>query len=390
LSEGLAEYFATAQIDGSNIYVGGLSPDRMQVLKTYRLLPLAEFLNVDHDSPHYNETSKANGFYAQAWAFVHFMQNRHAAAFKSYIDALSGGRADLFDFVKVTPRTLQTDFENYVNWFLARATGVRIRSEREKWTMRVEPIVDAEARMSISEILITMGRLDEARVHLEAIDALEAEFPRASYYRGVLARLSDHDEDARDLFVDALMDPQLGPRAAVSLVQIGEMQIPSVRSTLEQSARANTRTPDVYWALSEIYLEDIRRIQETVVLSARAMPLPSRPPATPPEPMPAQEEFRNYASGSNSNVRYALLTNSALEPALQTAPSPYYPEELLGDKVGGRVVVDLQVAPTGDVGGVWLVSAVPDVFGTLATTAVRDWKFESVPAVIRVVLEFVP
>jgi len=53
-------------------------------------------------------------------------------------------------------------------------------------------------------------------------------------------------------------------------------------------------------------------------------------------------------------------------------------------------VVDLQITEDGRVGGVWLVSSMPDVFESLATAAVRQWQFESIPAKIRVALEFKP
>jgi hypothetical protein len=51
----------------------------------------------------------------------------------------------------------------------------------------------------------------------------------------------------------------------------------------------------------------------------------------------------------------------------------------------------VQVNEEGTVGGIWLISAMPDIFGTLATASVREWQFEkSIPAKIRVVLRFTP
>jgi TonB family protein len=391
LSEGLAEYFATAEIDASNIYVGAIPNDRMQLLKMNRRIPLDEFLRVDQSSPYYSETLKANAFYAQAWAFVHYMQNRHAAAFKHYIDGLAEGPVDLFDYVTLSPRDMASDFENYLSWFIGRVPRVRIQAAREKWTMKVEPIADAEAHMSISEIFIAMGRLEEARDHLEALEALDGELPRASYYRGVLARLSDQSEEARDLFVDALMDEHLGSRAAASLVQMGELDIPSVRSTLQRAAEGRTRVPDVYWALSEIHLEDIRRIQETVALAAIEPPLPERPRSSAASTtVEAEPVFNRYGEGVQDNVRYTLLAESQPTPGIQAIVAPYYPEELRNERIGGEVILDLQITDLGDVGGIWIVSSKPDVFESLATPAVRQWKFEGVTAKIRVVLEFVP
>jgi len=53
-------------------------------------------------------------------------------------------------------------------------------------------------------------------------------------------------------------------------------------------------------------------------------------------------------------------------------------------------VIDVQITDEGKVGGIWLVSAMPDVFGSLATASVRDWEFEGVSGKVRVVLGFNP
>jgi TonB family protein len=75
---------------------------------------------------------------------------------------------------------------------------------------------------------------------------------------------------------------------------------------------------------------------------------------------------------------------------VETFVAPYYPEELLEQKLTGEVVVDVQLTDQGNVAGLWLVSAMPEIFSSLATTAIRQWKFEPVPAKIRVVMEFKP
>jgi TonB family protein len=84
------------------------------------------------------------------------------------------------------------------------------------------------------------------------------------------------------------------------------------------------------------------------------------------------------------------MADSATGPRLQSFIAPYYPRELLEQKSAGKVVMEVEVTDKGAVAGVWLVSAEPDVFGTLATSAVREWRFEPIPSKIRVVLDFTP
>src|SRR2546428_13917417 len=112
-----------ADIRDGAISLGVLSPDRMQLLKTASLLPLKDFLSIDSSSPYYKESAKASIFYAQAWAFVHYMMHgEHAPRFKKYIDALSRGEANLLEYLGVNERELENGFNVYVKVSLSRAT----------------------------------------------------------------------------------------------------------------------------------------------------------------------------------------------------------------------------------------------------------------------------
>src|SRR2546428_8264454 len=103
LNEGLSEYFAMAEIRDDAIFLGRPSPDRMQLLKTASLVPLKTLLSVDTTSSYYNESAKANVFYVQAWAFVQYlMHGQYAPRFKNYIDALTKGDANLFEYLRVS------------------------------------------------------------------------------------------------------------------------------------------------------------------------------------------------------------------------------------------------------------------------------------------------
>ena len=386
LNEGLAEYFATADIRDDEITLGRPSTDRMQTLKSNRLLPLREFFMVDSASPYYNEALKASVFYAQAWAFVHYlMHGEYSTAFRRYLEALTQTDASLFDYLNAGERELESGFEAYVKLMLPRTGHTTLKTASENWSMKTESIPEFEAQMSIAEIFLANGQYAEARRYLEAMGP---ELTRASYYRGVLARLASDLSAARDFFVDALLDPHLGPRAAVQLVQLGELQIPTVRTLLEQAAAAGTRNPQVYLALAEIYSEDLRRLEETVRVNHRrpALAISAR------EVLPAVAEpvREAYAKGAAPNIEYDLLAETGNRPRLEKFVAPYYPAELVNGKVSGEVIVDVQISDEGKAAGLWLVSANPEIFGGLATAAIREWRFENIPAKIRVILRFSP
>jgi len=390
LNEGLAEYFATAEIDDDFIYLGGLSPDRMEFLKTERLLPLKDFFAVNDRSIYYNESLKANVFYSQAWAFVHFLTHgQYKAQFKRYLEDLGSREVAFSDYISTDIRDLETEFNSYLKIRIRSVSRDRLKTSAEGWSMTVQTISEPDVELSIAEVFLASGRLNDARKHLEKVAGLDDEFPRASYYRGVLARISG-EGDPREFFIDALMDLNLGPRAAVHLVQLGELSPPAIRRALEQAAAARTHMSDVYWALSEIYLADARLAEETLKLRRIAsIPAPA-PRVTPPADSSADPVYTGYAQAGGDHFKYELLAESGTGPKVANAVAPFFPEELLAERLSGRVVIDVQVTETGDVGGVWLISSTPEIFSALATAVIREWKFEAVPGKIRVILHFVP
>jgi TonB family protein len=389
LNEGFAEYFATAEIRDDAVLLGGVSPERLQVLKASHLIPLKEFFAVGSSSPYYNEASKSSLYYAEAWAFVHFMMHGdHAQQFKRYLDALTKGDASLLAYLNVSERDLDAGFQAYVKVFLDRPNRTSIEVSPAEWSMDIEAIPETEAQMSIAEIFLANGKFEDARRHLEVLANKAPDSTRVSYYRGVLARIAG-DPSARGFFVDALLDPFLGVRAAVQLAESGDWQIPAVRSLLEEAAAMETRNPKVYLALTKIYTDELNQLEEAVRLRKdSAVP----PPSTAAAGVPAGEHstWQTYVQGSDSHVQYQVMSDSDRRPDVRTVVAPYYPAELLEQKVGGEVVVDVQITEQGKVGGLRLVSAMPDLFDTLATAAVRDWEFEPLPVKVRILLRFKP
>jgi TonB family protein len=317
------------------------------------------------------------------------MHGEHAARFKQFLTALQKGDANLLPYLNVSEKDLEFGFQNYLKNVAQRSSRNVVKVSGEESDVSIESIPDTEAQMSIAEIFLNNGKLPEARRHLEILAAQAPDSTRVSYYRGILGRISG-DPATRDFFVDALLDPFLAPRAAVQLAQMGDMQIPAVRTILEEAAERRTRTPEVYLALANIYVEDIRRIEEAVRLKKQeaAQAVNPRPPDN--AKVETVSNWSSYMRGSVRNIDYEMSSESQNQPRVSHVVVPYYPPELLDQKVGGEVVLDVQVTEPGKVSGIWMISATPEIFGNLATAAVRDWEFEPIAGKIRVVVKFKP
>ncbi|MES2697970.1 MAG: tetratricopeptide repeat protein [Verrucomicrobiota bacterium] len=78
--EGLAELFSSFEVAGGQRSLGMPIATHTAILKREPLMPMAAFLGVARDSWQYNEVTRTNLFYAQAWAFAHVMYlNRDTA-----------------------------------------------------------------------------------------------------------------------------------------------------------------------------------------------------------------------------------------------------------------------------------------------------------------------
>src|SRR5205807_288911 len=76
ISEGFAECYSTFELGSKqNEFSIGRAPERhiTTLNETATLTPLKRLLPIQQNSPEYNEESKQGLFYAESWAFVHYL-----------------------------------------------------------------------------------------------------------------------------------------------------------------------------------------------------------------------------------------------------------------------------------------------------------------------------
>jgi len=73
LEEGLAEYYSTFTTSGDRATVGGIHMEHLRLLRRSVPMKLEELFAVGKESPWYTERSRRGPFYAEAWAFTHFL-----------------------------------------------------------------------------------------------------------------------------------------------------------------------------------------------------------------------------------------------------------------------------------------------------------------------------
>lgn len=73
LDEGIAEFLGNTEIREKSVQIGKIDSYHLQELHENKLIPIDTLLQVDHNSPYYNEQNRTTLFYAESWALVHYL-----------------------------------------------------------------------------------------------------------------------------------------------------------------------------------------------------------------------------------------------------------------------------------------------------------------------------
>ncbi len=168
LDEGLAEFYAYTDIEGTDVLLGKPSEGHIYQLRESKFLPVEELFQVDYRSPHYNESNRATIFYAESWTVVHWLmlsdegKARHALA--AVIDGIQAGKnpMDVLRSMGLDARTLNKKLENYVERFAFPAVRVKLKTFNVEKEFPMRPLEPAEVEYYAGDLLLHTHRFPEA------------------------------------------------------------------------------------------------------------------------------------------------------------------------------------------------------------------------------------
>jgi tetratricopeptide (TPR) repeat protein len=175
LNEGLAEYYQNTEIRDKEVLLGEPSPENILLLRRERLLPLATLFAVDHNSPYYHEENKGSIFYAESWAFTHYLQitdrqkNTHrltdyAELVSQKVDAVTAATRTFGDL-----KQLQAILEKYVAQGSFYQFKASISTDVDDTAFKVQALRQAQADAVRADFLVYDQRLKDARAVLESV-----------------------------------------------------------------------------------------------------------------------------------------------------------------------------------------------------------------------------
>lgn len=173
-NEGLAEYYSTFTItDDQKVRLGTAIGSHVFLLRESKMLPLRTLFEVDHKSPHYNETKKQGIFYAQSWALMHYLIIGKAGKVEQlgkFMELIAAKKPleQAFQQAFGTPmEVMEKELRDYVKKDRYNVLDGHFENKIElDTTNQAAPLTEAEAQAYLGDLLAHSRRKD-AYTYLE-------------------------------------------------------------------------------------------------------------------------------------------------------------------------------------------------------------------------------
>src|SRR5271170_6500263 len=139
LNEGMAEVYSTLKEFGGQISVGAPINGRLAEIQRSKWVPLSVILTADHNSPYYNEKSKAGNFYDEAWALTHMLSlgDNYRPKWGAFLTAILTGKESVDALTSTYGKPLaviEKDLQLYVSGtsFAAGLFDAKLTKSEEK------------------------------------------------------------------------------------------------------------------------------------------------------------------------------------------------------------------------------------------------------------------
>lgn len=167
LNEGLAELYSTLKPVGKRVQVGDILPGRLLVLQQSKWLNLETLIAIDHNSPYYNEKSRASVFYAEAWALTHMLMLTEPYRTKLpqfLVAAANGDQKAAFEqaFGKKIWEVWM-DLQAYLRRNSFNIAVFHVELEKSAEQPEIREATALESGLVLANLLVAVRKRDEAR-----------------------------------------------------------------------------------------------------------------------------------------------------------------------------------------------------------------------------------
>ncbi len=287
LNEGLAEFFGNSTLGDKEIKTGTIDPGHLYLLNQSKLIPIEALLEVDHNSPYYNESNRASVFYAESWAVVHYLMldedARKKELLKNFLTAWtkSGNQVDAARETFGDLKQFGKRIESYCKQGSFRVGLIKEGQMAADKTYTVRGVSSGEAIALRGDFFTHHNRVEQAQPALE--EALKTE-PNLPFVHEALGFYHYRWHEIEEADKEMLLAIKLGAAGFAPqyfhgffLMQEsgyeGEPVMPGATSILEKAVHLNPEFAPAYEALSQAYSHSPETQKQAVNAAIKAVQL---------------------------------------------------------------------------------------------------------------------
>ena len=212
-NEGLAEYYATLQVENDRkITLGATNAERLALLQKNKLIGFETFFNTDNYSLQLQGSDGAGIFYAQAWALMHFLMQENKGArveqLNDFIDLVLDGKQpkDAFAAAFQTDyATIETALGEYVRRKNLRSSEIVLKDKLSaNYEIEIAPLAEIEAKIVLGDLLAHTNRLNEAAALLSEVLKSAPDSSAANAALGMVLMRQEQTEEAKKYLEQAV------------------------------------------------------------------------------------------------------------------------------------------------------------------------------------------
>ncbi len=212
-NEGLAEYYSTFEVsDDRKVHLGNLIENHLYLLRERKFIPLKELFEVNDYSLDRNNQQAKWVFYAESWALVHYLilgndGNRlpQMSRFLALFAQKKPTEQAVAEAFGTTTAALEKELHNYVGGTLFKSQIATFERKLEfDSEMQAAPLSDAEAERYLGDLLLHMGRNEEANARLEHALQLDPQLAGAHASLGMLRTRQRRFDEAKEQLREAV------------------------------------------------------------------------------------------------------------------------------------------------------------------------------------------
>lgn len=214
-NEGIAEYYQTLRmVDNQIVFFGDLQFGHLELMRNAKMVPFRDFLSVSNYSLSGGGHSRSV-FYAQAWAFMHFLLHANDRAYADGLTKFINLSAQNIEGEKAFQQAFGTDYssmEREFQKYLKQNTYVGSKLTLEQKLifdseMLMTPLSEADANAYLGDLLYHGGEYASAEKYLGRALELDSSSAFAQTSLGLVRMRQRNFPEARKLLEAAVASP---------------------------------------------------------------------------------------------------------------------------------------------------------------------------------------